>query len=167
MTKRQVGILEPAPHDGAGGIHMSFFKRALTGLFLVLLAAAAWAQQPASATVPISGQYYESGAGGWVHYAGTVTFDWAPVSDDGSGPFVRVSMVAHAWCLDTGAGYTFYGISTDSVRGLDGSLQDMARPFVAVGADDRPAFQGMLVVHLDLRGAAQTPDVKSVTIASR
>ena len=78
---------------------------------------------------PFGGEFYEPEAGGWLRYEGTLTYAEQP------GQPETVTLVASAWCVDTGAGYTLYG---------SGTLPVSAIPYRALGGGQQFAFQGRL-----------------------
>jgi hypothetical protein len=118
-------------------------------LFILVLAvlagASVWAQSRQTMVVPISGEYWDRAAQGYLVYDGTIALAWA--SSDQSGP-VSGSLVATAWSKNTGAGYTLYGLYPDIFAGATGSVDEIARAVLAIGGGARPEFETTLNVKL-------------------
>jgi hypothetical protein len=132
-----------------------------------LLAAACWGEAPRVVTVPISGRYYEAGAGGWLNYTGAVTFTWQTDGGTAGEWPASATLVAEAWCMNTGAGYTLYGLCTDCVKGITGDTLVMSKPILALDGRGRPAFQAQVSIALAIPSASEPPVVTAVAFVGR
>jgi hypothetical protein len=133
-------------------------------LFILVLAvlagASGWAQSNQSAVVPISGEYWDNAAGGYLVYGGTIALSWT--SSDQGAP-VCGSLAATAWSKNTGASYTLYGWYPDIFAGATGSVAEIARSVLAIGSGSRPEFATTIGVKL-----AQLPqEVQHLAFAGR
>jgi hypothetical protein len=136
-------------------------------LVVALLAAACWADGTRVVAVPISGRYYEAAAGGWLNYTGTVTFTWqTDVGVAGEWP-ATATLVAEAWCMNTGAGYTLYGLCSECVKGFTGGSLVMSKSILALDGRGQPAFESQVNVSLALPDPSALPAVTAVAFGNK
>jgi hypothetical protein len=69
--------------------------------------------------------------------------------------------------VNTGAGYPLYGCCRDCVKGASGDSREVAKIFVAIDGQGRPAFEGQLHVTLAIGDALNPPTVTGTMLASR
>ncbi len=80
---------------------------------------------------------------------------------------VRATLVAQAWCLNTGAGYTLYGLCTGCFKGDPGTTVDFSKQVPAIDGAGRPAFESPIQMMLSFTGAGAAPEVARLAFLSR
>lgn len=138
------------------------------GVLLLGMVVAAWtrADTPLTVTVPVSGEYWEAAAEGMLVYSGAVTIEWIGGGGNGQWP-VRATLLGQAWCRNSGAGYTLYGLALDSLGGAPGSPAMLTLPMLAVGGNGMPAFDRNISLSVALGGPTSTPSVTEITFGGR
>ncbi len=141
-------------------------RKILICAFIALsLGVSSWGDTPAAVTVPVHGQYWEPGAGGWLNYSGLMTFTW---TQNAAGQWgMSGKFVGSAWCLNTGAGYTLYGYCADCVEGAPGEKLMLSKDLIALDGQGQPAFTTGVSLALTIPGAAGLPSVTVVALGSR
>jgi hypothetical protein len=145
----------------------SFKRNAAVFLLAAALAASSWADSARLVTIPISGEYWEPAAGGMLVYSGTVTLEWLADGSGTDGWPVRATLVGQAWCKNTGAGYTLYGLTVDSLAGPQGAAAAVSQSMLAIGGNGRPAFNRDLSVSVTLGNSTIPPRVTQIAFAGR
>ncbi len=144
---------------------MNRSRAALIVFAAMVIAAAAWGQSTTVVSVPVSGQYWERAAGGMLNYSGVVTFTW--LQDGGpTGEWpVSGKFVGQAWCVNTGAGYSLYGVCTDCVKGAAGQTLSVKKSFIALDGRGQPAFENVINLAFSFPAKAGPPAVTVLAFA--
>ena len=135
-------------------------KYARVSLFIVLclffFVDFGWSVGPFCLTIPVYGEYHDSSLGGTVRYNGTVRLTFRQPDPGAAGlVYDRSTVIAQAWCLNNGAGYTIYAIGQgDSIVSAD-SILEMSGTFLVLGGDMNPVSHGEVVMTCRVPGVAQ------------
>jgi hypothetical protein len=134
---------------------------------LVLAAAACWADGTNAVGIPVSGQYWEPAAGGWLNYGGLMTFTWSPAEAAGGGWPVSATFVGQAWCANTGAAYTLYGYCADCITGRPGESVQATKTFMAIDGRGQPSFTAPVSLAFVFPSSMSVPSVSTVAFGGR
>ncbi len=142
-------------------------KILMCAVIALALAASSWGDPPATVSVPVSGQYWEREAGGWLNYSGLITFTWKESpGTTGEWP-VNAKLVAQAWCLNTGAGYTLIGFFSDVVKGAAGSTMLLFKELTALDGRGQPAFTAPASLAFSIPQETGAPSVVAIALGRR
>ncbi len=75
--------------------------------------------------------------------------------------------MAQAWCLNTGAGYTLYGLCSDCFKGDPGTTVNFSKQVLAIDGAGRPAFESPIQMMLSFTDASAAPEVARLAFVSR
>ncbi len=134
---------------------------------LLAMASAVWAQERVS--VPVVGEYTDTGTSHLMLYTGTVDFVWTPDAlDDGTEGWAFTGSLALA-VMDsaTGARYHYFGACADCLAIADGERIEIERPVWIFGCACAPRFTGVLALALTMPVAAERPRANVVALVGR
>lgn len=134
---------------------------------LLALACAAWAKDRVS--VPVLGEYTDTGSGHRMLYTGTVDFAWTPGAyGTGTAGWAFTGAIYLA-VMDssTGARFHYFGGCNDCVPLLEGERVDIERPVWLFGCSCAPRFTGVLALGLTVPPSAEYPAVETVAFVGR